>query len=72
MHVAGLSLQSQQARGVEHIVPRQVAAAELAVPGERLPPVQDTPVVYEQGLQEQRGGHQQGSHHGQHPLAGQV
>lgn len=51
-----LGLQSQQARGVQHVVSRQVAATELAVPRERFPPVQDAPVVYEECLQGKRRG----------------
>lgn len=48
----GLGLQPQQAGSVQHVVPRQVTATELPVPGESLPAVQDTPVIHKQDLQE--------------------
>jgi len=59
----GLSLESQQARGVQHIISRQVAAAELAVPGERFPAVQDAPVIHEQRLRVKRKARQKKGKH---------
>lgn len=49
---AGLGLQPQQAGSVQHVIPGQVTPTELPVPRERLPAVQDTPVIHKQGLQE--------------------
>lgn len=53
-----LSLQPQQASGVEHIISCQVAAAQLAVPREGFPPMQHTPVIDEQRLQGKKKGQQ--------------
>lgn len=52
----GSGLQAEAARGAQDVVSGQVASAELPQAGERLPPVQDTPVVYENHLMEDKRG----------------
>lgn len=51
-----LRLQTEATRAAEDVVSGQITSTELPQAGERLPPVQDPPVVYENHLEEKRKG----------------
>lgn len=52
----GSGLQTEAACSAEDVVSGQITSTELPQAGERLPPMHDTPVVYENHLKETREG----------------